>query len=76
MLIEVADDGAGFDPGSVGDDGFGLGLIDRRARERGGRCDVDAGDRGTTISVRFEPEFESDWQLARRVLDAEIERGG
>lgn len=72
LLIEVTDNGAGFDPRAVGHDGFGLSLINERARERGGHCEVRADDGGTTISVRFTPEYESDWQLARRVLEAQI----
>jgi signal transduction histidine kinase len=70
LLIEVADNGAGFDPRAVGRASFGLGLINERARDRGGSCEVDVGDEGTTMRVRLTPEYESDWQLARRALDA------
>lgn len=68
LLIEVADDGAGFDPQDVGQTSFGLSLITERATERSGRCDVQVDGRGTTMRVRLVPEFESDWQLARRAL--------
>lgn len=74
LLIEVADDGTGFDPRSAGQGGFGLDLINERALERGGNCEVHVDDRGTTIRVRFTPEFESDWQLARRVLETQVQR--
>lgn len=74
LLIEVTDDGTGFDPRSSDQDGFGLDLINERALERGGRCEVHVDDQGTTIQVRFIPEFESDWQLARRVLETQIQR--
>lgn len=72
LLVGVTDNGTGFDPRTVSHDGFGLSLINERALERGGQCEVNADEGGTTISVRFTPEYESDWQLARRVLEAQI----
>jgi signal transduction histidine kinase len=74
LLIEVADDGTGFDPRPSSRDGFGLDLINERALERGGNSEVHVNDQGTTIRVRLTPEFESDWQLARRALETQIQR--
>lgn len=55
----------------MGQTNFGLGLINQRARDRGGSCEVQVDEEGTTMRVRLVPEYESDWQLARRALDAQ-----
>jgi PAS domain S-box-containing protein len=50
----VEDDGRGFDPASVGDDGVsGLGLVGMRERASmiGGRVSIDSGSAGTTVRV-------------------------
>ncbi|GAA4691269.1 hypothetical protein [Phytohabitans rumicis] len=44
-------------------------LITGRALERGGASEVRVGDGGTTMLIRLVPEFESEWQLARRALE-------
>ncbi|MGH9212728.1 MAG: sensor histidine kinase [Acidimicrobiales bacterium] len=56
VILDVADDGGGFDPDRLppgGDEGgFGLPSLARRAREAGGQLTVDsAPGRGTTISL-------------------------
>jgi signal transduction histidine kinase len=69
LLIEVADNGTGFDPEIVGQASFGLSLITERALGRGGRCEVCVGGCGTTMRIHLVPEFESEWQLARRGVE-------
>jgi len=76
LLIEVVDDGTGFDPRVVGQASFGLSLISERARERGGTCEVDAEHGSTIVRVRLEPEFESEWHVARRALEAQTQGPG
>lgn len=60
VLLDVRDDGQGFDPveptpsGPGGDRGHGLDGIRRRAADLGGRAEVESAPReGTTVSVRF-----------------------
>lgn len=57
VVLDVRDDGIGFDPASVRADGTrgrGLAGIRERARALGGRADVEsAPGEGTTVSVRF-----------------------
>lgn len=50
----------------------GLSLITERALERGGSSDVHVDGHGTTMRIRLVPEFESDWQLARRALERSL----
>ncbi|MFD1719927.1 sensor histidine kinase [Amnibacterium endophyticum] len=50
-LLEMRDDGCGFDPAAP-TSGYGLRSMAERARALGGRCDVDsAPGRGTTVRV-------------------------
>ena len=60
VLLDVRDDGQGFDPaeptpsGPGRDRGHGLDGIRRRAADLGGRAEVESAPReGTTVSVRF-----------------------
>jgi signal transduction histidine kinase len=50
LFLEVADNGAGFDPGN-GSDGQGLSSMRRRAQRLGASLDIDTGGHGTTVSV-------------------------
>jgi two-component system, NarL family, sensor kinase len=53
LVLEVVDDGAGFDPASVvGEDRFGLRGTESLVREHGGTMEVEsAPDAGTTVRV-------------------------
>ncbi|MBW8482297.1 sensor histidine kinase [Actinomadura parmotrematis] len=55
VVLEVADDGAGFDPAAPPDgEGFGLGAMRARADAAGGALTVDAAPgRGTRLAVRL-----------------------
>ncbi|MER7335235.1 MULTISPECIES: sensor histidine kinase [unclassified Micromonospora] len=57
VVLAVADDGRGFDPGAVagrGDGGFGLAAMRARAEELGGTLTVESTPgRGTTLTVAF-----------------------
>jgi signal transduction histidine kinase len=57
VLLEIADDGAGFDPaGLAGNSGFGLRGMDERAARLGGTLVVDsAPGRGTRVRVEVCP---------------------
>lgn len=63
VVLDVRDDGRGFDPGLVrarGTRGRGLAGIRDRAAALGGRADVEsAPGEGTTVSVRFPLEVSS-----------------
>jgi signal transduction histidine kinase len=51
-VLEVSDDGVGFDPRAVGADHMGLRLLQDLAASVGGRLEVDAGPgRGTTLRM-------------------------
>jgi signal transduction histidine kinase len=53
VLMDVQDDGAGFDPDSVNGDGYGLKAMRERVRELGGETVVEsAPGEGTTLAVR------------------------
>jgi signal transduction histidine kinase len=52
ILIEVQDDGVGFDPGARSH-GFGLAGMQERAILAGGTLEVDSGEQGTLISARM-----------------------
>jgi signal transduction histidine kinase len=52
VLIEVSDDGCGFDPAAVGREHFGLRSMRGRAADLGGRLEVtSAPGRGTVLRV-------------------------
>ncbi|MGI8412534.1 MAG: GAF domain-containing sensor histidine kinase [Solirubrobacteraceae bacterium] len=54
LVVEVSDDGAGFDPGNVGLRARHLGLtsMEERARELGGKLEIRSGPRaGTTVRL-------------------------
>lgn len=57
VLLDVRDDGRGFDPDQVqpaGERGRGLGGIRQRAQQLGGRASVESSPgEGTTVSVAF-----------------------
>jgi len=72
LLIEITDDGIGYGAGTASH-GFGLSLINEKALERGGNYEASVDGSGTTMRVKFVPEFESDWQIARRLLEAQIQ---
>ena len=65
LLIEVADDGASFDPAAVISAGFGLTAIRERAAERGGSVEIRTAP-ATALRVRLMPSFESEWDAAHR----------
>jgi signal transduction histidine kinase len=50
LLIEVRDDGVGFDSGASSD-GFGLAGIRERVSLAGGTLSIDSGERGTLLTV-------------------------
>lgn len=53
-VLEVSDDGSGFDPVIESGKGLGLASLRRRAANLGGTLDLEsAHDRGTTVRVRF-----------------------
>ena len=52
LLIEVQDDGAGFDP-DLATDGFGLAGIRERVSLAGGTLSIDSGGQGTLLSARL-----------------------
>lgn len=51
LLLEISDNGPGFDP-SVGGEGLGFQLLDVLARQVGGIVSINSG-KGTRIRVRF-----------------------
>ncbi len=54
IMLEIRDDGVGFDPEHIPDDRFGVRGIIERARLFGGKARIRSEpDRGTLISVRL-----------------------
>jgi signal transduction histidine kinase len=47
----VEDDGRGFDPGTMSDDGFGLVGMRERIASLGGKLEIESGKAGTTIAA-------------------------
>jgi signal transduction histidine kinase len=55
VRLEIADDGAGFDPKAAAGQGIGLRSMARRAAEAGGKLEVQSGlGRGTRVIVQIE----------------------
>jgi signal transduction histidine kinase len=53
-VLEVVDDGRGFDPDNEGDGGHGLRNFRERAAEVGADVEIDAApERGTRLTVRL-----------------------
>ncbi len=52
LLIEVQDDGAGFDP-DVSNDGFGLSGMRERVALASGTLSIDSGEQGTLVRARL-----------------------
>jgi signal transduction histidine kinase len=52
LLLEIHDDGVGFDS-KAGTDGFGLAGMRERAGLAGGTLSVESGEQGTRVSVRL-----------------------
>ena len=65
ILIEVQDDGAGFDPASASQ-GFGLAGMRERVSLAAGTLEIESGERGTLIVARL-PARRSE-QQGERVL--------
>lgn len=52
IVLEITDDGCGFDPSSSPKPGLGLRNLQARARELGGRCEIrSASGQGATVRV-------------------------
>jgi PAS domain S-box-containing protein len=61
VLLEVADDGCGFDPANLRQPGLGLRNLQARATELAGSCEVcSAPGQGTTIRVTLSTQGELD----------------
>jgi signal transduction histidine kinase len=51
LVLSVADDGCGFDPGAVRGKRLGLTSMHERATELGGTLDVASSESGTTVRL-------------------------
>jgi signal transduction histidine kinase len=51
VAVVVEDDGRGFDPAAVTDDGFGLVGMRERVASLGGRLELESGEEGTTVAA-------------------------
>ena len=61
ILMQIIDDGQGFDCRKVGKSGFGINNIKERARQIGGKAEVESHvGHGTHISVRVPAQEKSD----------------
>ena len=65
MLIEIVDDGMGFDPAAAGASSFGLATIRERAAGHGGSVEITTVP-STTLQVRMPAAYASEWDAARR----------
>lgn len=71
VRVVIADDGQGFDPGGVAQDGrhFGLSIMRERAKLIGAGLEIDTGPgRGTRITISVRPGHEGgteQWILSR-----------
>ncbi len=55
-LLEIDDDGVGFEPAATADCGQGLRNLAERAACLGGRLEIESGSTGTTLTVRLSLE--------------------
>ena len=54
VTLEIADDGDGFDPGSVPPDHMGLGIMRERAEAIGAQLEIDSRiGHGTRVTVEW-----------------------
>jgi signal transduction histidine kinase len=53
LLIEVSDDGSGFEPSAPGGGGFGLRGIRERIAAAGGELTIESSPAGTTVTARL-----------------------
>jgi signal transduction histidine kinase len=67
LLVEIIDDGKGFDPKSTGAGSFGLLSIRERALEQGGSVEIRNAP-STTLRIRMRPVYASEWDAAHREL--------
>ena len=51
-VLEIADDGIGFDPSSVAPERLGIRIMHERAASIGGSVSLESGDQGTTVSIK------------------------
>lgn len=51
-VLEIADDGIGFDPVGVAPERLGIRIMLERAASIGGSISFDSGDHGTTVSIK------------------------
>lgn len=51
-VLEIADDGIGFDPSSVAPERLGIRIMRERAASIGGSVSLESGDQGTTVSIK------------------------
>ena len=67
LLVEIIDDGKGFDPTSTSPGSFGLLSIRERALEQGGSVEIRNAP-STTLRIRMRPVYASEWEAAQRGL--------
>jgi len=65
LLVEIIDDGKGFDPATTGSGSFGLVSIRERALEQGGSVEIRTAP-STTLRIRMRPVYASEWDAAHR----------
>jgi signal transduction histidine kinase len=65
LVIEIVDDGMGFDPAAAGESSFGLATIRERAAGHGGSVEIRTAP-STTLQVRMPAAYASEWDAARR----------
>lgn len=51
-VLEIADDGIGFDPSSVAPERLGIRIMRERAASIGGSVSLESGNQGTTVSIK------------------------
>ncbi len=51
-VLEIADDGIGFDPSSVAPERLGIRIMRERAASIGGSVSLESGDQGTTVYIK------------------------
>jgi hypothetical protein len=75
-VLEVDDDGCGFDPATVTGPGQGLGNLQQRAQRLGGRVEIHTSPgQGTRIRIEIPPDQASIFRPSRwQVKDTEHHR--
>lgn len=75
VVIEIADDGRNEPRQPAQSAGVGLALISELTARWRGSVEFEATSTGATLTIRVMPEYQSEWAVAQRILQAGTDVG-